>query len=98
MLLAWQRSTTIRAGYARRGRIILLVAEGMPISHIADMVGINRRFIYSGPSDFSTSEWRASLTSRAVAPGDTRRRTPTPPVRYTLHAHEHCVPSRHAAC
>ena len=45
-LLAWQRSTTMPAGRARRGRIILLVAEGMPISHIADKVGISRRFVY----------------------------------------------------
>ena len=52
MLLAWQRSTTIRPGYARRGRIILLVAEGMAISHIADMMGINRRFIYKWAKRF----------------------------------------------
>ena len=45
-LLAWQRATTISAGRARRGRIILLVADGMPISHIAATVGISRRFIY----------------------------------------------------
>ena len=45
-LLAWQRSTTIPAGRARRGRMILLVAEGMSISHIAALVGLNRRFIY----------------------------------------------------
>lgn len=45
-LLAWQRSTTIPAGHARRGRIILLLAEGMAISHIAAKVGLNRRFIY----------------------------------------------------
>ena len=52
MLLAWQQSTTIRAGYARRGRIILLVAEGMAISHIADRVGLNRRFIYKWVTRF----------------------------------------------
>ena len=51
-LLAWQRSTTIPAGRARRGRIILLVAEGMPISHIADTVGTNRRFIYKWAKRF----------------------------------------------
>ena len=45
-LLAWQRSTTIPAGRARRGRIILLVADGVPIAHIADTVGISRRFVY----------------------------------------------------
>ena len=45
-LRAWQRSTTIPAGLARRGRIILLVADGVPVSHIADLVGIGRRFVY----------------------------------------------------
>jgi DNA invertase Pin-like site-specific DNA recombinase len=45
-LLAWQRSTTIPAGRARRGRIILLLEEGMSISVIARTVGISRRFIY----------------------------------------------------
>ena len=28
-LLAWQRATTIPAGLARRGRIILLLSDGM---------------------------------------------------------------------
>ena len=51
-LLAWQRSTTIPAGRARRGRIILLVADGVPISHIADTVGINRRFVYKWAKRF----------------------------------------------
>ena len=45
-LKAWQRSTTIRAGRARRGRIILLLADGMPLVQIAAMVGISRRFVY----------------------------------------------------
>jgi len=45
-LLAWQRSTTIPAGPARRGRIILLMADRVPISHIANTVGISRRYIY----------------------------------------------------
>ena len=45
-LLAWQRSTTIAAGQARRGRIILLMADGVPISDIAATVGISRRFVY----------------------------------------------------
>jgi transposase len=45
-LLAWQRATTIAAGYARRGRIILLVADGMAIATVATTVGISRRFVY----------------------------------------------------
>ena len=45
-LMSWQRSTTIPAGRARRGRIILQLADGVPVSHIATMVGISRRFVY----------------------------------------------------
>jgi transposase len=45
-LLAWQRATTISAGRARRGRIVLLLADGMTITDIAATVGISRRFIY----------------------------------------------------
>ena len=46
-LLTWQRATTISAGRARRGRIILLVADGMPLSDVAVTVGISRRHIYT---------------------------------------------------
>ena len=45
-LVAWQRATTISAGRARRGRIILLLADGVPITAIATTVGISRRFVY----------------------------------------------------
>ena len=45
-LRRWQRSPSLSAGLVRRGRIILLVSEGKPISEIAQTVGINRRFIY----------------------------------------------------
>lgn len=45
-LLAWQRSRTIAVGQARRARIMLLLAAGVPISHIARTVGISRRFVY----------------------------------------------------
>ena len=45
-LLAWQRATTIPAGVARRGRILLLLADGASISAIAGVVGVSRRFVY----------------------------------------------------
>ena len=45
-LLAWQRATTISAGRARRGRMILLLADRMPITDIAATVGLSRRFVY----------------------------------------------------
>src|SRR5215470_17304946 len=51
-LMSWQRSTTIPAGRARRGRIILQLASGVPISHIATTVGISRRFVYKWAKRF----------------------------------------------
>ena len=45
-LRAWQRATSISAGLARRGRIILLLADGMTITAIATTVGTSRRFVY----------------------------------------------------
>jgi hypothetical protein len=70
-LLMWQRSTTMPAGRARRGRIILLVAEGMPFSHIAVKVGTNRRLIYKWAKRF-LHERVAGLTDREGR-GGTRR-------------------------
>ncbi len=46
ILQSWQRSTIIPNGLAKRGRIILLMAQQMPISRIAVTVGISRRFVY----------------------------------------------------
>src|SRR5262249_34469955 len=51
-LRAWQRATTISAGRARRGRIILLVADGVPITAIAATIGISRRFVYKWAQRF----------------------------------------------
>ena len=57
-LLAWHRAMTIPAGQARRARIITLLAERVPISHIAATVGISRRFIY---------KWAARFQQEGVA-------------------------------
>jgi CRP-like cAMP-binding protein len=51
-LLAWQRSTTIRIGLLRRARIILLLADGVPITDIAAMVGLSRRHVYKWAQRF----------------------------------------------
>ena len=45
-LLAWQRSTTISGGLARRGRLLLLLADGMTITDAAASVGLSRRHTY----------------------------------------------------
>ena len=40
------RSTTIRAGQARRARIILLRADGHSLTEVARRVGVRRRVVY----------------------------------------------------
>jgi len=52
-LESWQRSTTIMAGPARRGRIILMLAGGPTVPDIAAAVGMRRRFIYKWVQRFS---------------------------------------------
>src|SRR5262249_4086067 len=71
-LLAWQRATTISAGRARRGRILLLMADGVPIAAIAAMVGISRRFVYKWVQRF-LEQGMEGLTDK---PGRGSRRMP----------------------
>ena len=80
-LLAWQRATTIRAGLARRGRIILLVADRMSISEVAATVGISRRFVYKWVQRFM----HEGLEGLADKPGRGHRRVPPQPVVWEQH-------------
>lgn len=41
----WQRSTTMAAGLVRRGRIILLLADGHSHTHVAQAVGVQRTVV-----------------------------------------------------
>jgi len=70
MLLVWQRSTAISAGRARRGRIILLLADRVSISDIALTVGISRRNIYKWVGRFQAQ----GLEGLADKPGRRGRR------------------------
>ena len=74
-LLAWQWSPTIPAGQARRGRMLLLLADGVPITHIAAVVGISRRYVYKWVQRF-LEKGLEGLTSK---PGWRRQREPYPP-------------------
>ena len=78
-LLVWQRSTSISAGRARRGRIILLLADKVSISDIAITVGISRRFVYKWVRRFLAQgiEGLADKPGRGFQPG---RRLPTQPL------------------
>ena len=80
-LLAWQRATTLSAGRARRGRIILLLDDRVPISHIADTVGISRRFVYKWVQRFL----HAGLEGLADKPGRGHRRVPHQPTLTEQH-------------
>jgi transposase len=80
-LLAWQRATTISAGRARRGRIILLVADRVPISDVAVTVGISRRFIYKWVQRFMQD----GLEGLADKPGRGHRRVLPQPVLAEQH-------------
>jgi hypothetical protein len=68
-LLGWQRATAIPAGLARRGRMILLVADGVPFAHVAATVGISRRFVYKWAQRFLEQ----GIEGLADRPGRSRR-------------------------
>ena len=80
-LLAWHRATTISAGRARRGRIILLVADGMSISDVATTVGISRCFVYKWVRRFLAQ----GVEGLADKPGRGRVPPQAPPVGAARH-------------
>ena len=83
-LLGWQRSTTIPAGLARRGRIILLMADRVSIIDIAATVGISRRFVYKWVQRFM----REGLEGLAARPSGVHR----------LRTRQRTLPEQHDAC
>ena len=71
-LMTWQRSTAISAGLARRGRIILLLADGVTITDIAAAVGMSRGHIYKWVQRFL----QEGLAGLADKPGRGSRQVP----------------------
>ena len=57
-LETWGRSSTIQAGLAQRARIVLLAAEGLTNTEIADRVGVSRQTVIS---------WRARYERGGIA-------------------------------
>jgi transposase len=51
-LRSWQRATTISAGRARRGRLLLLLADGVPLAQVATRVGMSRPSVYKWAQRF----------------------------------------------
>ncbi len=44
-LTPWTRSSTVRAGLAQRARIVLLAADGVSHTEIADRLGVSRQTV-----------------------------------------------------
>lgn len=65
--MASESSAMMPDGLVRRAKIILLLADGIPISHIADTVGISRRFVYKWAKRF-LREGLAGLNDRRSGP------------------------------
>jgi transposase len=65
----WQRSRTVGAGLARRARIILLAADGVANSEIAERVGAGRATVI---------RWRSRYEARGLAGLDDRERAGRP--------------------
>src|SRR3954453_14228864 len=57
-LVAWTRSSSVRAGLAQRARIVLMAAEGLPNTAIAGKVGVNRQTVIG---------WRSRYRDRGLA-------------------------------
>jgi hypothetical protein len=74
-LLTWQRATTIPAGLARRGRLLLLLADGMTITAAAATIGLSRRHTYKWIQRFV----QKGLEGLADKPGPGRRPGALPP-------------------
>jgi len=80
-LLAWQPATTISAGRARRGRILLRMADCMSISDVAVTFGISRRFVYKWVQRFVTE----GVEGLADKPGRGHRRVSRQPALAEQH-------------
>lgn len=46
VLQRWQRATTMPQGLVKRARLLLLLADGLPVSRVATMVDMERRHVY----------------------------------------------------
>jgi hypothetical protein len=53
-LESWERSTTIQAGLAKRGRVIVCIADGLSVAETVRRVGISKRLVYKWAERFQT--------------------------------------------
>jgi transposase len=85
LLESWTRSSSIRAGLAQRARIVLLAADGVSNTEIAELVGVSRptviawrdRYVSSGMQGLRDEQ--RSGRPRTVDRGEILAATLTPP-------------------
>jgi transposase len=68
-LTRWTRSSSIRAGLAQRARIVLLAADGVSNTAIAELVGVSRPTVIG---------WRSRYAARGLAGLDDQARSGRP--------------------
>ena len=69
LLESWTRSSSIKAGLAQRARIVLLAADGVSNTEIADRVGVSRPTVIG---------WRDRYASSGVRGLEDERRSGRP--------------------
>jgi DNA-binding NarL/FixJ family response regulator len=57
-LTVWTRSSTVQAGLAQRGRIVLLAADGVSHTRIAERLDVSRQTVIT---------WRQRYEARGLA-------------------------------
>lgn len=73
-LRAWQWATTLPAGRARRGRILLLLDQGRTITRVAALVGVSRRNVYTWARRFLAQGLHGLRDLPRPSPAHRRRR------------------------
>ncbi len=68
-MTAWTRSSTVRAGLAQRTRIVLLAADGISHTEIAERLGVSRQTVIT---------WRGRHERSGLAGLDDRPRSGRP--------------------
>lgn len=99
ILREWVRASAIKTGLARRARIVLLAADGLPNTRIAELTGssvvtvLKWRTRYVEADIAGLGDGLAKLVTRSLTTGASPRplRTPTPrPTEYRRHSARAC--------
>jgi hypothetical protein len=92
LLESWTRSSSIRAGLAQRARIVLLAADGVSNTEIAELVGVSRPTVIAWRDRYVSSvmqglhDEQRSGRPRTVDRGEILAATLTPPPTRLCHA------------